>query len=465
MKMENLDLVKVRELFRSIRKSKQLYQQDLEEEGISAGTISNFELGRKKVSEEKIYRLFEKLGVNKRDLPHLLKEKKKKELDALTILKLDLKSIETEMDCGDHTKANRALKKLKLPTDHSYTAVTNYLKGKYYYKKQNWSKSHICLIQAIQLFDSYPEIQSTNIKAASFYELARIAYRQNNLDNALQCVENGLDAFEPDGERKHFKYHLLLSKAIYLERLDQINETMKILEQMWLHLDKIDTEIQLNMYDLQAKLYNKQQMYEKAVCYAWDGIEIARRGESYDRCFELWTTLGTSYNHLGEFNLSMKCFQTAGHLEGKIQRKFLSATNHFQLGLLYLEEENIKQAEEELQKAMQISKEENDLLKLCESHLGYARCKLKQNLQEEAIHHFEQAVQLAEKHSFRTQQRDIALELTKFYENKNPEKHYKYMTIFYQNSLLLNGGDTQMTTKELQPLTTGRIFEADPPNG
>jgi tetratricopeptide (TPR) repeat protein len=462
--MEDMDQSELREIFRSIRKDKKLNQRDLAEDGISPTTISNFEMGTKNVDMKKIYRLLEKVGIEKRDIPRLLKEKKKQEIDALTILKLDLKTMESEMDCGDHSKANRALKKLKLPMDDPYTAVASYLKGKYYYKMQNWSKSHIYFVKAIQTTEDHPEIQSANIKAASFYELARIAYRQNNLDNALLCVENGLDAFEPDGERKHFRYDLLMSKVIYLERLDKDNEAMKILEEMWPHLAEIDTEIQLNMYDLQAKLYNKHQMYEKAVRYAENGIEIARREKKYDRLFELWTTLGTSYNQLGHFNLAMKCFQMATNLEGKIQRKFLSATNHYQLGLLYLEEDDMEQAEEELHTAMKISKQENDLLKLCESQFGYARCKLKQNLHKNAIEHLKEALQLATKHSFRTQQRDIALELTKFYENRDSEKHYKYMTIFYQNSLLLNGGDTHMATTKLQSQTTGRIFEGDPPD-
>jgi tetratricopeptide (TPR) repeat protein len=312
--------------------------------------------------------------------------------------------------------------------------------------------------------EKHPEIRSTNIKAASYYDLARIAYRQNQLGDALQYVENGLEAFVQNGERKNFKYSLLLSKAIYLERLDQDSEALKILDKMWSQLEVIDTEIQLNMYDLQAKVYNKHQMYEKAICFAGGGIETARREKKYDRLFELWTTLGTSYNQLGEYQLALKCFQTAANLEEKIQRKFLSAANYYQLGLLYIKESNMELAENAMQKAMTISKTENDLLKLCESYLGLAKCKQKQNRGEEAIKHYEKALQIAEQHSFRTQQRDIALELTTIYELKNQEKHYKYMTIFYQNSLLLNGGDAQMSTKKLQSLTMGRIFEADPPD-
>lgn len=462
--METLDQTKLRELFRSLRKEQQLKQQDLEEDGISTTTVSNFEIGKKKVSMDKVYRLFEKVGISKDELPRLLKTKKQREIDDCTLLQLELKAIETEMACGDYAKAKRAIKQLELPADHPYTAVTNYLKGKYHYKTQNWARSHQYFAQAIQLVEQHAEIQPTNIKAASFYDLGRIAFRQNQLDHALQYVEEGLAAFEAAGERKNFQYHLSLGKAIYLEKLSQDNEALKVLEKMWTHLAEIDTEIQLNMYDLQAKLYNKHQLYEKAIHYAAEGIEIARREKSYDRCFELWTTLGTSYNQLGQFSLAMKCFQTAASLEGKIKRKFLAATNHYQLGLLYLEEENTSLAAEELEKAMLISKKENDLLKLCESQLSYARCKLKQNEQTAAINQLEQALQLAEKHAFRTQQRDIALELTKYYENKNSEKHYQFMTIFYQNSLCLSRGDTQMTTRKLQPLTTGRIFEADPPD-
>lgn len=185
--LEHLDQSKLRELFRSIRKSKKLNQQDLEEEGISAGTISNFEVGRKNVDIEKIYRLFAKLGVHKQDLPRLLHEKQQQEQSALTLLQLNLKAMETEMDCGDHKQAMQDIKKFQLPTDHPYTAVTEYLKGKYYYKGQNWGKSQHHFLRTIQLVEKHPEIRSTNIKAASYYDLARIAYRQNQLGDALQC--------------------------------------------------------------------------------------------------------------------------------------------------------------------------------------------------------------------------------------------------------------------------------------
>ncbi len=462
--METFDQNQLRELFRTLRKAKQLKQQDLEEAGISTTTVSNFELGKKKVSLDKVYRLFEKVGVNKQELPRLLTTKKQQETDTFTLLHLELKAIETEMDCGDYAKAKRAIIQLNLPTDHPYTAVTTYLRGKYHYKTQNWTRSYQYFAQAIQQVDQHSEVQATNVKAASFYDLGRIAYRQNQLDIALQYVNSGIEAFEMEGSREYLLYGLKMSKVIYLEKLDRDNEALKVLENMWKHLSEIHTEILLNMFDLQAKLFNKHQLYEKAIHYSEKGIEIARRENSYDRCFELWTTLGTSYNKLGKFSLAMKCFQTAASLEAKIQRKFLSAINHYQLGLLYLEEKSLNLAAEELEKAMKISKQENDLQKHCESQLSYARCKLKQNLSEEAIHQLEQALQLAEKHTFRTLIRDIALELTKYYEHQNKEKHYQYMTVFYQNSLLLNGGDAQMTTREFQPLTVERIFEGDPPD-
>lgn len=117
-----------------------------------------------------------------------------------------------------------------------------------------------------------------------------------------------------------------------------------------------------------------------------------------------------------------------------------------------------------MQKAVNISKAENDLLKRCEALFGLGKCKRKQDQSKEAVHYFKQALKLAEQHAFRTQQRDIALELTKFYEHKNSEEHLKYMTIFYQSSLLLNGGDEQMTTSKLQSLTTGRMLDGDPPD-
>ena len=49
----------------------------------------------------------------------------------------------------------------------------------------------------------------------------------------------------------------------------------------------------------------------------FEKVGINRREKSYDRCFELWTTLGTSYNQLGQYSLAMKCFDEPKKIKEK----------------------------------------------------------------------------------------------------------------------------------------------------
>ncbi|TCP65552.1 tetratricopeptide repeat protein [Baia soyae] len=445
--------------------------EELSEEGLSIATISNFETGKKKVSKDKIIRLFDKIDITMDQIPQLLSETKKQKDHTIKRLELQLIAVENEIDFVDASQALKKIKGLRSEIQEkkclSYLAVVNYLTGKTYYKKENWTKAKDYYYKAIQSHEEFPEIVHLNIKAGSFYGLARISFRDSDIVTALKFVNNGLTAFQSSGKRKYLQYQLMISKVIYSEMLERNEDAFDTLSEMWQCLDEIDTEILLNMYQLQSTLYIKRKKCEIAISYAVKGIDIARRNKNFDRCFELWTTLGSAYIHLGDLEQAKICFETASQFESKIRRKFLSVHNLIQLGLLYMKERDTEYAQAILEDAVGKAKKENDALLRFKSLEALGDCFLQQSKHKEALDQFECAYEIAQKHSFLPQEHQLALKLAEFYERVDLTKHTKYSTRFYQISVQLrhNGGDEHMKMNEqIQYLMTERQSAGDPPD-
>ena len=62
--------------------------------------------------------------------------------------------IEQDLDSG-YTGSIKRDQSIGVPTNHPYLAIVEYLKGKYYFKEEQWKKATKCFDQAIYLYDSY----------------------------------------------------------------------------------------------------------------------------------------------------------------------------------------------------------------------------------------------------------------------------------------------------------------------
>lgn len=461
--MDNWNLKELGDLLRRRREELGLKQKELEDEFISSSTISNLETGKKRVGRKKLSYYLKKLGWSYEDLPKYLAESSQQEQDESTRLELELRIIENDIDCVSATSSLLKLNKLQLRHDHPQQALIEYLKGKCFYKKEKWDKSHFHYQQAISLIDAFPKSTKSNLKAAAYYGLGQVYYRKNDLNNALDSVSQGLAAIIEDGERIYLKYHLLLSKAIYLEKLERYAESLVTLDtEMWPYLSEIDTEVQLNMYELHATLLNKQNMSNKAIRYAESGIDIARRVKNYDRCFELWTALGTAYKNLGFLDLAEKCFQAALRFENKVNKKQITAYNYIELGLLYQETGQTELAEENLKKAVTLSRKTPDGFRQFDAHFATGKFFLQQKKIKEAIAQFEMAREISEKHGLLKQERDVCLELIQYYEKIDLVKYKKCFARFFELSVqLLNRGDEKMP-QSLHSVLRKNV--ADPPD-
>lgn len=58
-------------------------------------------------------------------------------------------------------------------------------------------------------------------------DLGRIAYYENHVEDALCYSIDGLSHLDKERERAHYRFHLLLNKRIYLEKLNQPEKSLK----------------------------------------------------------------------------------------------------------------------------------------------------------------------------------------------------------------------------------------------
>jgi tetratricopeptide (TPR) repeat protein len=426
-----------------------LKQKDLEDNIISSSTISNVELGRGHISERKLAHLCEKLGWKLEDIPKHLEAERQKETDTASFFRLELKAIENDIDFVSPSAALLRLRQVKIPPDHPFQPLTVFLKGRCAYKSGNLDKATSYYREGIRLADLFPEARTMNVPAVCFHGLGQVFFRQNDPNRALEAVKQGLAVFDPDGERQYLRYHLLISKVIYLEKLERLSEAIMTLEEgLWPYLSEIETEVQLNMYELHASLLTKMGMPEKAIPFAEKGLELARRSRNMDRCFELWTTLGSSYKQLRQFDFAERCFETALRFENRVGLRGLIATNYTELGILHWMKGEPETAEAYLQKAVKVSQKAKDRFRQYEALLALGKIFLQQKKEKEAISHLEMACQVAKENGFLRQERDAYIYLSQCYENRDVVLYHKYSARVHQLSVqLLQGRDEWMSQK------------------
>ncbi|TCS94670.1 helix-turn-helix transcriptional regulator [Hazenella coriacea] len=437
--MTHLNMIKLGELLRKKRKELGLRMEDLADEQISPSTISNIERGMPNVNDEKVNYFANKLGLCLEKLPELMIEEKEKEEK----IKTRLIYIENIIDLMGADKGLEQLKTISIHSSHPLAAVIYFLKGKCYFQKKNWQKAQNYFFESIRLVERTAELKQTNIKAGSLNEIARILYFINDLDQALKYVDEGLEVFVEGGERCYYKHVLLVCKVIYLEKLNRTEEALRWLDAMWSQIHEIENiEVILTMYEMRAIILQKLKLLEESVSYAQKGIELARINKMYERSFELWTTLGSTYIKLGDLDEAENCFLTALNLKEKMRKEYLYISVYTQLGLVYLEQNKWCQAQSVLEEALQIGQRTNNALRFNEALIALGDCFLKQGLINEALVPYSRALEQSQQHGFHNQEHEVLIKLGQCWEKKDPEQFRKCVErLYHVEVLLLKGGE------------------------
>jgi tetratricopeptide (TPR) repeat protein len=395
---------------RKMRKEQKKRQEDFADEMISIATISLIERGLPNVKEEKVEYYADKLGFRLEEAPNLAEEERKKE----RLFLFHLYAMYDQVDLGEAAEGFTKLKKMDIHDTNPYYPVYLYLMARCKIMQREFSPAQRILSEAILCIDKYPLVVKMNTKSLCYYDLSKTFFYNNDFRNALSYAEEGIKAFQTNGEKKYLLYSLLISKSLYLNRLHRSEEALNIIDDLWENIDSIkNIFVLLNMYESKSSILKTQQRYEEAIIITKEGLELARYNLFNDRSFDLWVLLGRIYLCKKSLEEAEICFLTAISLKKRVDKDYLFMNLHTQLGRLYIMSKRWNEAKKALTEAISYKEKTYDNEHIISSfyYMGYLFREIGE--MSMAMKYFQQAQQLAKEHDYQEYQHKIHLEMAK----------------------------------------------------
>lgn len=417
--MDPLEMREIGEVIRKVRKERGMRLEDLADDHISPATISNIERGVPHVSRDKVIYVLDKLGLSMERLPEMMDGEQKK----LEDIRFQLTAIESLLEAKVTKSAAEKLESLQLDDDHPYAPHYYCLRGRYFLLERKWTRAEKALSNAIRLSDGNPQAEQMNIKANAYIELSLVGYYQNDMDRAVHYADQGLEAFNPEGDLKHAKYVLLRNKGIYLERMGRVVQALRIVDEVWPELGNIDqAETVLSFYWLRSELLRRCGVLDEAMKYAQEGIKFARKNRVWIGLFDLWVVLGTIYMDRKEWDHARTCFEVALSFQGSFSNEDGLITAYTRIGLLNIKTEEWEQAQPFLEKAIQKGEELNNVPRLITALLTMGEFYRLQGKYREAVPYYQKAEKLAKKRNLKKKEYEAWYRLSQCWKDVDQEE-------------------------------------------
>ncbi|WP_044642476.1 tetratricopeptide repeat protein [Risungbinella massiliensis] len=383
---------------RNYRKSRGLRLKDLADDQLSIATISSIERGIKVRKPKRDYYV-KKLGIQN------LAELSLNEQHDVNEVKQKLFLLASKIDSGllDNVLPTFRTLQSQCETNKELLSEYYYLKGKYYFKKSNWNKTKSYLNTCIEICQKN-KLFSTNFISCCYKELARVCFfEQNDIQKALEYVNEGLDYYDKDGERQDIRLYLIVGKASYLDKLNLIDESMHLLNEYWESFQEVpDLEVRLNAYEIKASILNKKGEYKKALDYVKEGFALSSINQRHRRSQELLTTWGNICFSLKDYKQAEELYLQSLELEPKTKARDLLVTSYTSLGILYSHLKQNEDASEYFNRALKEGASTKDAQRHCFALTKFADFLIKESKYFEAIISLEEARAIAVKIIFQT---------------------------------------------------------------
>lgn len=331
-------------LSRKTRDEQKMTQENASFGSVSKGTIHNIETQEKSVASNTILDYFENLGIAKNDLPQKISEAQKEIED--TQFELDL--LQMIIDGGDLDHGKNKLSLLQLPKYHPLFSFHIYLKGRYWFKQGEWVKASSQFENAIYRYQKNQYLLENQILSHCYNLLGLCSYYQDDMENALNYAELGLNS-RPQVDLKN---SITSNIALYLSHSGNTSQAFYLINNLWpdiAQLSKISTR--LNLYNTRTKLLRSAKQIKEAIDCAKEGLKIAFLNLEYNRAFELLNTLGNIYIENNELDQAEKCFSTVIYSEHRADPRRITESN-LNMGILYAQKNAWNQAEFHLDKSL-----------------------------------------------------------------------------------------------------------------
>ncbi|TCP60824.1 tetratricopeptide repeat protein [Baia soyae] len=409
-----------RYIVKKTRKDLGLNQKDLEDLSLSASTISNIERGEVDPRDETFAYLLKKLNLDQAKLDSLIQQ----EQYAMEELRFYFDCIETMLDNQNFGSTEgkleilNKLEAVKLEDFHTSAPWLSYLKGRYYYKSNDFKKARFHFEQAIQLCRIHKLEPENNIISLCYNQLSSCSHYQNDFLSALAHVKNGLEAFDDTKKRPEVRYLLLSNKILYLMKSSQSDLALQLLSEIWESLSEIENiPVRLNFYKYRSTLLREQEEFNKAIQICEEGIELARKTKMQDDGYlDLLNILGSIYLKQRLFNKALSRFQMALEIDRNLEYPRRHIDIHSYLAVLFLAQQDWKQAYAHIQEAIQISRKLPDIFRLSKALIIQGNCLSHQGHYADAVPFFQEAIKLTGKHGFKHRQHSALLKLTNCFD-------------------------------------------------
>ena len=411
-----LDSNTVRYLMRKTRKEQNLRQEDVSDDEMSYGTISNIERGVINVKEKLIQKYLEKLGLTAPRLKRLVK-KEQKRIDELNFR---LEIIESMLDNNKTEKAEQLLKEIKLEAFHPLAPYYAYLEGRCWQAEKDWRRAEKHYKLAIRLFNQYNLTVRKNISAICFNELSICCYNQNNLEKALHYVEKGIEKCN-DKFDNYSKYPLLSNKILYLIHNMQYDAANQALEEVWGDLERIENiHIKLNLHKFRAQILRKMGKYQEALTVCSRGIDIAKQNRIQSYYLDLITVTGSIYLLKKQFEEAKLRFSAVLTYDYKTEfpRSHIDSLTY--LAIIYEHEKEYEKAKEHIKKAVELARKIPQVSRLAKALIVAGNIYLEQDI-ELAVRYYQEAEKVSEN---KQQQYTALLQLTYCFDKMNEKDRW-----------------------------------------
>lgn len=435
--MKNTVPIRLGDLIRNKRIAKGLRITDLSDEKISAATISNIERGIS-ASADKVELLIKKVGLTQNEVNNLISDEHEHEDTFL----LKLQTIESKISVGQLNKCLAEIEYLQIKESPHLLAFANYLKGKCHKKQRSWEKAASHLQKASEIAND-PKLAETNLGCVSLIELGEIRYYQNDVQEAIKVSREALEVYSKTGERAHVVYWLQQNLIYYLTRLGNTHKAYEYLEKINATLDDIKMiNIKILLMERSVFMELDRGNYKKALTIVDQGIELSNSNGGI-RLLDLWTVKGKVFIAMSLLNKAEDCLLTAVDLSHASNDPYVVIDTYTDLGKLYLKQTEHILAIEKLNKALAYCEQLDDALRYIEVSKTIADCYVEQKQSKEAVDFYKQALNLANKHQYWQQARDILINLTLLQEESNdPNLHENLVLLLKVEAQLKKEGAT-----------------------
>jgi tetratricopeptide (TPR) repeat protein len=420
MNIQN-DLPLLAYLARKIRLDQGLTLENLKDDNISMGTISNIENMEGNPSESKVYYLFERLGYDR----EAVEELKQRELLEMETLQRKLECVENMINYEDLLQAKTLLYKYMPSEYHALFPYANYLKGLHTFFLNNIEKAYRIWMTTLDLCKKQVFSAKQHLLAKCYNEISTCLYRQNNIQGAICYIKKGIKQFKK-GEQSEIKYALMCNNIFYLNKSGQIKEAYEYINKIWSKVHQIQRmQVKLHLYKSRCLLLIKNNELKEAEQCCKESIEISQRNLlPKSLLLDFLNILGSIYLKQGKYELAHEYFNFVLDMDAECKSPRRHADAYTYLTSLFTIQHKWSKAEECIEKALHIGREINDDVRLTKILIISGICTKKQEKYEKSIPYFKEAIALCDKHGYLEQKYTAVYELAGCFDKIDNRKEF-----------------------------------------